>query len=573
MPELTAAVPPVSSLFPAALLLPGDAFDTDQFQVLGRRVAGRSMARGLCAHLDDGEELTLLVSSEPEARRLKELLEPALPSGARLRLAIGFHRESFQAVGALHVPDPGLARWEMLRAGQPANRFSITGVIHTLCSESVFNAMADLVTAPLQPWDALVCTSRAGRSVVQAAMDHRHQALERRFGQSLPRPAGPQLPLIPLAVEEPLQPLGPVDVLDPGQRDALRRQARSALQLPASAFVLLFLGRLSFHSKAHPLPLYRAVARLMHRHPGHEVILLECGHLFNSSVAEAYDQLQQDLPQLQIRRLGGLQPATEHEKALALAAADLFVSPADNLQETFGLSVIEAMAAALPTVVSDWDGYKDLVHDGVTGIRVPIRTAFAQRGRLDPLDRSYRLGLIDYDNMIGVLSLAAVVEEDALLQSLERLLLDPGRRQTMGIMARHRWQQHFCWSVVQRQYRDLWLELAALRQAAGPLPPSPPAQAPMADLFAGYGTEAFAATRLICTPGSTPASFLERPMVQLFSQLLCGGAHGAVIRQLSDEGQISDSDLERLGVPAVRRQAVLAMLVKLGIARVCADAS
>ena len=63
---------------------------------------------------------------------------------------MGFHRESFQAVGALHVPDPGLARWEMLRAGQPANLFSITGVIHTLCSESVFNAMADLVTAPLQ---------------------------------------------------------------------------------------------------------------------------------------------------------------------------------------------------------------------------------------------------------------------------------------------------------------------------------------------------------------------------------------------------------------------------------------
>jgi hypothetical protein len=231
------------------------------------------------------------------------------------------------------------------------------------------------------------------------------------------------------------------------------------------------------------------------------------------------------------------------------------------------------MAAALPTVVSDWDGYKDLVHDGVTGIRVPIRTAFAQRGRLDPLDRSYRLGLIDYDNMIGVLSLAAVVEEDALLESLERLLLDPGRRQTMGTMARHRWQQHFCWPVVQRQYRDLWLELAALRQAAGPLPPSPPAQAPMADLFAGYGTETFVASRVICTPGCTPPSFLERPMVQLFSQLLCGGAHGAVIRQLSDEGQISTSDLERLGVPAMTRQTVLAMLVKLGIARVCADAS
>jgi hypothetical protein len=271
MPEVIAGMPLPSSSdcrpFPAALLLPGDAFDINQFQVLGRRVAGRSMARGLCAHLVAGEALTLLVSSSAEAHQLKELLEPVLPAGARLRLAVGLNRESFQAVGALHVPDPGLARWELLRSGQPANLFSLTGVIHTLCSESVFQAMAELVTAPLQPWDALVCTSNAGREVVQAAMDHRHQALERRFGQSLPQPAGPQLPLIPLAVEEPLTALGPADLADPGQRADLRRRARHALNLPEPAFVLLFLGRLSFHSKAHPLPLYRAVARLMQRQP------------------------------------------------------------------------------------------------------------------------------------------------------------------------------------------------------------------------------------------------------------------------------------------------------------------
>lgn len=180
--------------FPAALLLPGDAFDTDQFQVLGRRVAGRSMAQGITRHLVAGEELVVLVSSHNEGQRLRTLLEPLLPSGARLRLVTGFHRESFQAVGALHVPDPGLAKWELLRSGQPANAFSITGVIHTLCSEAVFNSVAELESAPLQPWDALVCTSKAGRTVVQRLMEHRHQALERRFGTSLPKPLGRSCP-------------------------------------------------------------------------------------------------------------------------------------------------------------------------------------------------------------------------------------------------------------------------------------------------------------------------------------------------------------------------------------------
>lgn len=94
----------------------------------------------------------------------------------------------------------------------------------------------------------------------------------------------------------------------------------------------------------------------------------------------------------------------------------------------------------------------------------------------------------------------------------------------------------------------------------------------MADLFAGYGTEPFVADRLVCAPGSTPASFLDRPMVQLFSQVLCGGAHDALVRQLSEQGQVALVDLERLGVPHASRQAVLAMLVKLGIAQVCAEA-
>ena len=59
------------------------------------------------------------------------------------------------------------------------------------------------------------------------------------------------------------------------------------------------------------------------------------------------------------------------EKRDLLAASDLFVSPVDNVQETFGLTPIEAMAAGLPSVVSDWDGYRDTVQHVEHGFRIP----------------------------------------------------------------------------------------------------------------------------------------------------------------------------------------------------------
>src|SRR5262249_26153719 len=60
----------------------------------------------------------------------------------------------------------------------------------------------------------------------------------------------------------------------------------------------------------------------------------------------------------------------EDQKADVLAAADVLVSPVDNAQETFGLSLLEAMAAGLPIVASRYDGYKDLVHEGVDGFLI-----------------------------------------------------------------------------------------------------------------------------------------------------------------------------------------------------------
>ena len=216
-----------------------------------------------------------------------------------------------------------------------------------------------------------------------------HERLERRFQQTLPIPQGPQLPLIPLGINpEPLHWRGRF-----ANRQEQRLQARQQLGLSPCARVVLFLGRLSFHSKAHPLPLYRALERLSAER---EVVLLECGHIFNADISAAYEQLKQRFPNLKLRRLGGLVAATEQEKQLALAAADLFCSPADNLQETFGLSARRMATACQQSVI---ERYRDPV---CTAARVgwhPAET-YCRNSLLDALDRSFSLGLQDYDSTV-----------------------------------------------------------------------------------------------------------------------------------------------------------------------------
>lgn len=64
---------------------------------------------------------------------------------------------------------------------------------------------------------------------------------------------------------------------------------------------------------------------------------------------------------------------------------------ATSLKESFGVSVIEAMAMKVPTVVTEADGFKEVTEDGITGFVVPVGNVDAIATKLELLVRDEKL--------------------------------------------------------------------------------------------------------------------------------------------------------------------------------------
>ena len=125
---------------------------------------------------------------------------------------------------------------------------------------------------------------------------------------------------------------------------------------------------------------------------------------------------------------------TENSKIESLNAANIFVSLSDNIQETFGLTVIEAMAAELPCVVTDWNGYKDLVKDNETGYLIPTKYAGEGDKEINDVDIDYNIEKINFDYMIGLKSMKTVIDEQLLISKLTLLRISIFSKKLLAII-------------------------------------------------------------------------------------------------------------------------------------------
>ena len=140
-------------------------------------------------------------------------------------------------------------------------------------------------------------------------------------------------------------------------------------------------------------------------------------------------------------------------KPVLYSASDIFVAPADNVQETFGLVILEAMSAGLPVVASEWSGYKELVVHGETGF---LARTFWNDSAADVL--SLAAPLFDEGLPEAFLARRTIVDMEDTHQHLLDLVENPVLRRRLGDAGRTRVNQVFAWPVVITAYRDLWAE-------------------------------------------------------------------------------------------------------------------
>ena len=177
-----------------------------------------------------------------------------------------------------------------------------------------------------------------------------------------------------------------------------RKSIRAALDIPAEATVLLYVGRMHRDKGIAELVRSFAVIAARFRH----IHLLLVGP-DEGELVESLDSANEFSSRIHTAGL-------TQDPEVYMAAADIFCLASHR--EGFGLSLLEAGSCGLPSVAYRIYGVTDAVVDGLTGYLVPVR------------------------------------DENAFASAICKLLETPDLRLKMGLAARQRAQQVFSQQII-----------------------------------------------------------------------------------------------------------------------------
>lgn len=440
---------------PPAIFFHPDAIETQGKDIVGRRSAGQSFLKGFLTHVG-GDHVSVVTQTDAAAKTF-ETVAREMGETREIRARTLRGQKGFTDAGAIFFPGPSYldAAWRRQRFDPVA--CSLIGITHTVSTRRVIEGMHTLLGEPVEPWDAIICTSRAVQSVVKKQMELETEYYRARFGAT--RVPIPQLPLIPLGIH----------AADFARTDKGRAAMRARFQTPDDATVVMTMGRFTSVEKANPAPMFIALEQVA-KATGKPVHLWMVGWASRDAEMALHREGAAELcPSVVTHIIDGREADVRRD---IWSGADIFTLPVDNIQETFGLVPVEAMAAGLPVVMPDWNGFRDTVVHGETGYLIP--TAMSPRGTGENVARRFADGTDDYLRYLSIVQQQTMIDIPAYAEAIGALVKDDVKRRQMGAAGRAHVLSRFDWAAVIPLYLDLTVELAAMRGGATPTTPKLP---------------------------------------------------------------------------------------------------
>ena len=337
-----------------------------------------------------------------------------------------------------HRPQgPSITPMLYLRDQMSPKNIPMTGVTHTISYQF---QLVDFLTLPLigaRPWDSIVCLEEPAVRVMKKHFSHLQHRLFQQFGINIEYKG--RLDNIPLGVD--------TQTYRPREKQALRQH----FGLPNDKVILLWVGRFSHYDKMDLQPLLIAFKMALGKCSEDKAILVLAGDDSRHNYAE---KVKAYASRLEIEEhIIILTNRSRVDFPLLYSAADVFLSPSDNIQETFGQTVLEGMSSGLPVVCSDWEGYSISVIHGRTGFRIPTYWMECDGTICDYAPLSpFRLNHL-------YLSQSVCVDVEQMSETLFLLISHDDLRSKMGQQARQHILNTYDWKIIIGHYMALWEEL------------------------------------------------------------------------------------------------------------------
>lgn len=340
---------------------------------------------------------------------------------------------------SFHVPGgPRLGALATVVHGLSATNIPVTATQHAVSYPVLVDIIHQQLLGGSMAWDALVCPSSASMDAHRRLLAHITDWVSGVHGVNLM--TAHAWHVIPHGVD--------TERFAPSDRTA----ARQMLGLRTDVPILISVGRITPLDKADLLPVLRVLANL-----SVETHLLVVG----DDRLHASQDLQTHAAQMGIgARLHIFRNASPVALGILYRCADAAVFAFDNIQESLGIAVLEAMACGLPCIIPSWNGTRELIENGRSGFVVSTRNG----PRPSTFDAIAELEE-QQTTIHSVFAQTTALDIRELRTAVETVVASSELRLRMGAAARERACSEYAWPKIIARYHEMWAELKRIATA------------------------------------------------------------------------------------------------------------